>query len=129
MVALVKSKGLDIAEIVYLHMSKMTDYSDHENGPIKPETTIFVDGFTSHSVTGYHFSGIMGARQCNVTEDRRCAGIVFNYGRRDDYDYETGQAKDGATRIDFEVSEAYDVAKLAMDWLVLGIEPRRNSRR
>lgn len=127
MVQIVKLPGFAVAEAVMLLMHGMTDYSD--DGEKADSTTIHVAGYICQSNQGLHFQDLNSGRMCNVAEQRVTGGIRFNYGegasrgRESDYDFATGHAKDSTVWCDYDIQQVYQVARAAMDWLVLGNPP------
>lgn len=121
-VTIAKDRGLRVAEAVFNLLGDHADVSDHSDLDYR----INVEGYTAGSVTGYHFSCSETDRACNVTEERVTDGIVFNYGRNADYDYNTNQATDATIRLDFKESDFNLVAKHVIIWLTLGRLPSLN---
>lgn len=127
MVQIAKLPGYRIAEAVLLLMQGMTDYSD--DGEIVDSTRILVAGFICQSNQGLHFHDQNSGRMCNICEERVSGGIRFNYGegasrdRKSDYDFSNGHAKDTTIWCDYDIQQVYQVARAAMDWLVLGNPP------
>jgi len=127
MVQIVKLPGFAIAETVMLLMHRMTDYSD--DGEKVDGTKIHVAGYICQSNQGLHFQDLRSGRMCNVCEERVGGGIRFNYGNgatresKSDYDFATGHATDAVVWVDYDIQQVYQVARAAMDWLVLGNPP------
>lgn len=127
MVQIVKLPGYRVAEAVMLLMHGMTDYSD--DGEKVDSTRILVAGYICQSNQGLHFHDMNSGRMCNVCKERVGGGIRFNYGngatreRKSDYDFATGHATDAVVFCDYDIQQVYQVARAAMDWLVLGNPP------
>lgn len=110
MAKLGKTGTLTAAELVYKHMEWLAGD--------EPTHYITVTGFTANQVSGLHFSNLVTGRQCNIVGHHVGVDtVVFNYGERDDYYYETGQAKESATREEYPIAQAHGIAQLALNWL------------
>jgi hypothetical protein len=89
------------------------------------ETVLTVSGFKFGMNSGVHITSSQGRLMCNITTNNMNGDIILNIGTTHDYEYETGHAKETATRYDYRLEEIYQCASDTLKWLLYDRKPIR----